>query len=136
MSVPDCIAIVEQITRILGSADGRIEFKRLVDERAPPEEIAEALARRCEGATAETLLQEFRDLPGPFVPMLMTAWSAAEAAGETFELASRPPERPIEQARRQRVTFTVEYSDSGVVMHVSHVAGRYASWYQSKQLVA
>ena len=131
-----CKRITGFITERLGSAEGAIEFGELLRRQASAAEITEAFTAHADAELAALMLEEFAELPENFVPTFMAAWALAQESGRSFTMASRAPERPLEQARQGRVSYTIDHDEQGVTMYVSHVAGHHARWYRPRTLVA
>jgi hypothetical protein len=119
------------VTEVLNSEEGAVEFRALMARGASSEEITEALAAHCTHPEEANLMwAEFAELPRGFVGTFMDAWLMADEAGRPFRIESAAPARPIEFARRGRVSYNIEYDEDGVTMHVSHVHGRHAEWFK------
>lgn len=132
----DCRTITGIVTAHLRSKEGAEEIRELMARGASAEEISGVFADLCDGRTAVTLREEFEELPRNFVYTFLMAWSLAASEGRPFTLASAPPARPMEYARRGRVSYEIVHDEDGVTMYVSHVHGRHADWFKQAALNA
>ncbi len=103
-------------------------YAALVQAGAPAGAILDLIARQCPDNLAETLFEEFTELPLEMVNTIMRGWAMATEAGLAFNIRSVRPERPLEFARRRLTRLSMNWDDNGVMFEISHVPGRHAAW--------
>ena len=74
---------------------------------------------------APTATKEFEELPAFAVSTLLHAWLEATSRGLPFAAHSVRPERPLEFARERRVRVSVDESDRGIDVRLSHIPTRH-----------
>jgi len=110
------------------------EMTALLTSDCDPHAFSDAIARRLPTREAETLRQEFSELPHWLGRTITQHWAMAHAAGKRFELESVRPKDVLGAARDRRVELSVAVDDNAVVVHLSHVATRHADWYATAPL--
>jgi hypothetical protein len=74
---------------------------------------------------APTARKEFEELPQFAVSTLLHAWLEATTRNLPFAAHSVRPDRPVEFARERRVRVSVDESDRGIDVRLSHIPTRH-----------
>ncbi len=126
-----CCRLLMSVAEDLFETDSafQLEVESLLDANADPLLIVEAMAARLPDGDAATLRSEASELR-PYIWRAMAIhWRDARDAGVPFHLESVAPDDILGAARRRESWFRVEESeDGGIVVQLSHIPGRHATW--------
>lgn len=103
-------------------------YLALMQQGAAPGAFLDLIAQQCPPALAETLFEEFTELPLEMVNTIFRHWAMAQQQGIGFEIHSVRPDSPLEFARRRMTRLALNMSDDGISVEISHVPGRHAAW--------
>jgi len=136
MGAGGCNEISAKVTAEAASPEAQIQYQALLAAGAPLSAIVEEFQRACPADMAGLVREELAELPAATAEVIVRTWAMAAAAGKRFEMQSVRPERPVEYARERRVRVAIDMDEDGVIVSLSHVPGRHASWYRPAALVA
>lgn len=134
MALTPCGSILIGLTKVLTTSSGKQHAQSYLKHEISNDTFLGILEASLSPADAGVLREELKEFPEGLLDVILQVWALSESAGQSFQVQSRAPDRPLDLARRGSVRVTVELDEAGVILALEHIPGRHAKWLTSDKL--